>query len=107
TGGDAGAVRAPFDLASDPHLVSRSFWQECERPYIDRHLQPSAPFRATSQPLPVQMCAPTLGQHNLDVLHDMLGLSTQAIEALEAGGVIGTEAYPPARFAKQAKGTVA
>jgi len=103
----AGAVRAPFDLAADPHLASRGFWQDCHRPYIERHVQPSAPFRATSAPLPVRMCAPTLGQHNVEVLSNMLGLSSQAVEALEADGVIGTEAYPPARFVKQDKGKIA
>lgn len=97
----AGVVRAPFDLATDSHLAARGFWQECERPYIDRHLQPSAPFRADSMPLPVRLCAPTLGQHNVEVLGGMLGLPAQAIEALEADGVIGTQAYPPARFVKQ------
>lgn len=99
----AGVVRAPFDLAADPHLAARNFWQECHRPYIDRHLQPSAPFRAAGVPLPVSLCAPTLGQHNVEILGDMLGLSTAAIEALEADGVIGTLAYPPARFVKQDK----
>jgi crotonobetainyl-CoA:carnitine CoA-transferase CaiB-like acyl-CoA transferase len=35
--------------------------------------------------------APTLGQHNRHILHDILGMSVEAIDQLAAHGVIGTE----------------
>jgi crotonobetainyl-CoA:carnitine CoA-transferase CaiB-like acyl-CoA transferase len=36
------------------------------------------------------MPSPSLGEHNRDVLGDLLGLSEQEIAALEAQGIIGT-----------------
>nr|WP_256789106.1 CoA transferase [Frankia alni] len=35
--------------------------------------------------------APLLGQHNTEILRDLLGLSDEAVKTLEANGVIGTE----------------
>ncbi len=33
---------------------------------------------------------PTLGQHNREILHGELGLTNDAFERLEAGGLVGT-----------------
>jgi len=39
--------------------------------------------------------APTLGEHNIPVLQDILGLSQTEIDKLAAAGIIGTRAVPP------------
>jgi len=39
--------------------------------------------------------APTLGEHNMPVLRDILGLSQTEIDKLAAAGIIGTRAVPP------------
>ena len=92
----AGVVRSPFDLAADPHLAARGFWQPVDRPFCGPHLQPSLPFREGFGPYPVRHPAPTLGEFNEQVLGDMLGLSPDELAILAAKGVIGTEALPPA-----------
>jgi crotonobetainyl-CoA:carnitine CoA-transferase CaiB-like acyl-CoA transferase len=92
----AGAVRCPYDLASDPHLAARGFWQTVDRPYCGPHVQPLLPFREDDRPFTVRRPSPTLGEHNAYVLGELLGLSTADLARLEADGVIGTEALPPA-----------
>jgi crotonobetainyl-CoA:carnitine CoA-transferase CaiB-like acyl-CoA transferase len=92
----AGVVRSPFDLAADPHLAARGFWQPVDRPFCGPHVQPSLPFREDATPYPVRHAAPTLGEFNEAVLGDILGLSRDELALLAAKGVIGTEALPPA-----------
>ncbi|WP_424812290.1 CoA transferase [Roseococcus sp. YIM B11640] len=94
----AGAIRWPTELRQDPHLAARGFWQERERAFIGTHTLPSAPLRMQGgPPLDIRRPAPTLGQHNAAVLGGMLGISPAEIEALEAAGIIGTEAIPTAQ----------
>ena len=93
----AAAVRHPIELIDDPHLAARGFWQWIERAHVGRHPQPSPPYRDSGAPVTVTTPAPTLGQHNHEVLGSVLGLSTAEIERLVREGVIGTEALPPAQ----------
>jgi crotonobetainyl-CoA:carnitine CoA-transferase CaiB-like acyl-CoA transferase len=86
----AGVARSPVDLGRDPHLVQRRYWQETEHRFQGRHLQPSAPFRLDSGPLPVRRPAPTLGEHSTSVLHELAGLSSDEISELEKQGVVGS-----------------
>lgn len=93
----AGVVRSPFATFADPHLRARGFWQACERTHIGAHLQPSTGYRQGRTPYPVRSPAPTLGEHNEEVLGGLLGLSKDEIEALERDGVIGRRAVPPSQ----------
>jgi crotonobetainyl-CoA:carnitine CoA-transferase CaiB-like acyl-CoA transferase len=93
----AGAVRHPMDLLVDPHLKARNFWQWIERAYVGRHPQPSPPYRDGDGPIAICTPAATLGQHNEEVLCDLLGLSKADLERLERKGIIGREALPPTR----------
>ena len=101
----AGVVRSPLALLDDPQLRARGFWQFVERAFVGRHPQPSPPYREAGAPYAVRGAAPTLGQHNGDVLADRLGLSAIEIARLEAAGVIGTQAVTMAlRKARAATG---
>ena len=93
----AGAVRPPFELLEDPHLVARDFWQWIERAYVGRHPQPSAPYRDGDTPIAVRTLASTLGQYNDEVLGGVLGLSQAELDRLTREGVTGTAALPPAQ----------
>jgi crotonobetainyl-CoA:carnitine CoA-transferase CaiB-like acyl-CoA transferase len=88
-------VRAPLDLLDDPHLAARGFWQWIDRAHVGRHPQPSPAYREHGRPLAIAHPAPTLGQHNIDVLRGLLGLSDEEIARLTDAGVIGTRAVPP------------
>lgn len=86
----AGVARLPIDLLNDRHLRSRSFLQEVDRAFVARHPQPSMPIREGSEPYPIRAAAPTLGQHNRQILSELLGLCDAQIAELVADGIIGT-----------------
>lgn len=86
----AGVARLPIDLLQDPHLGSRAFLQEFERAFIGLHPQPSMPIREGSKPYVIRNVAPTLGQHNREILSGLLGLSDAEIAQLEREAIIGT-----------------
>ncbi|MEY9981565.1 crotonobetainyl-CoA:carnitine CoA-transferase CaiB-like acyl-CoA transferase [Bradyrhizobium yuanmingense] len=86
----AGVVRLPIDLLQDPHLRSRAFFQRVERAFIGPHLQPSIPIREGARPHAIRRAAPTLGEHNSEILADLLGLGEAEIADLANKGIIGT-----------------
>jgi crotonobetainyl-CoA:carnitine CoA-transferase CaiB-like acyl-CoA transferase len=102
----AGIAKLPQDLAADPHLWSVGHWQPSDRPLMGPHLLPSVAYREgdTRLPYPIVRLAPTLGQHNHEVLHDLLGLTDDEIAALERDEVIGTVATPPKPKTKKTGG---
>jgi crotonobetainyl-CoA:carnitine CoA-transferase CaiB-like acyl-CoA transferase len=81
----------------EPHLMERGFWQEVDRPFLERHLQPSAAFREEGQPYPIRNAAPTLGQSTREVLTRILGLTAAELDRLEAERVIGETPIPLAQ----------
>ncbi|WP_407121394.1 CaiB/BaiF CoA transferase family protein [Bradyrhizobium sp. STM 3561] len=87
----AGVARLPIDLLKDPHLRSRAYLQEVERAFIGLHPQPSMPIREGGGPHSIRTAAPTLGQHNREILSELLGLSESEIAELAREGIIGTK----------------
>jgi crotonobetainyl-CoA:carnitine CoA-transferase CaiB-like acyl-CoA transferase len=51
---------------------------------------PTVPFRFASQKSWLRSAAPTVGQHNREILRDVIGLDERELDSLEAEGVIGT-----------------
>ncbi len=87
----AAVVAHQAELFDDPHLAARGFFIEVEHPVagVRRHPAPMARFER--MPLtPVRGPAPTLGQHNEEVLLGILGISRQRYDELERDQVIGT-----------------
>lgn len=97
----AGVARLPIDLLNDRHLQSRAFLQEVERAFIGRHPQASLPIREDSEPYPIRAAAPTLGQHNREILSGFLGLSDAEIAQLARDGIIGTAMLSEGELAQQ------
>ncbi len=92
----AAVVRNTMDVLYDPHLNARGYWQWRERAFVGNQPNPSAPYRPMgegddSRPYAVEWPAPTLGQHNREVLSRLLGLSEAELDALEADDIIGAE----------------
>ena len=88
-----GIPAAPiFDnrLASQhPQFAARGFFEELEHPVAGTHPHAGPPFRYASVERWAREPAPTMGQHNREVLGE-LGLDEAEIERLEQSGVIGT-----------------
>lgn len=90
----AGVARLPADLAGDPHLMKVGHWQAVDRPFMGPHLLPSVAYREgdANAPYAITRLAPTLGQHNDEVLRDLLGLDASAIAELRDADIIGNTA---------------
>ncbi|MCP3392218.1 CoA transferase [Bradyrhizobium sp. CCGB12] len=97
----AGVARSPIDLLKDSHLRSRAFVQEVERTFIGLHPQPSMPIREGARPHAIHTAAPTLGQHNREILSGCLGLSDAEITHLMRQGIIGTKMLSEEELARQ------
>jgi crotonobetainyl-CoA:carnitine CoA-transferase CaiB-like acyl-CoA transferase len=88
----AGVVQTNVDLLSDAHLQARqAFWMIAHAlagtfPYL------APALRLTATPARLQQPAPNLGEHNVEILQRLLGLSAAELQDLEAKGVIGTTA---------------
>ena len=78
-------------MHGDPHLQARGFFEPIAHPEAGTHLYPGPLARFSEQPLsPVRGPAPTLGQHNHELLCDLIGVSEAEYQRLEADGIIGT-----------------
>lgn len=89
----AAALLDGAEVLNDPHLAARDTFESIDvgtppRPYPSQRALP-ARFDGF-EPRPAGP-APRLGEHNREVLGDLLGLGDPELERLEAEGVIGSE----------------
>lgn len=103
----AGVARLPIDLTYDAHLATTGHWQPVNRPWLGPHLIPLVSYREgdAEKPYAVRWTAPTLGQHNAEVLRELLGLSDAEIQKLAKDVIIGNVAVSkaPVKPAKAAE----
>lgn len=93
----AAATHTSVDILNDPHLQQRGFWQYLDRAVVGRQPNPSPPYRVGDTPFAVSAPAPTLGEHNTDVLGGILGLGDDELERLTELGIIGTRPRMPSK----------
>ena len=82
----------------NPQVNARSFYEAVEHPLAGTHRFPAFPVRFGRQPDRwFARPAPTLGEHNAEVLGDLLGVDEEELARLEAAQIIGTRpAFAPA-----------
>jgi crotonobetainyl-CoA:carnitine CoA-transferase CaiB-like acyl-CoA transferase len=86
----AAPVLAPRDIAHNPQMRARGFFETVDHPVVGTHDLPGLPFRLSErQTAWLRSPPPTLGQHNEEVLRDVLGLGDDEIETLRSAGIIG------------------
>ncbi len=85
----AGAARDPRTISRHPQLAARGFFEEIDHPAAGRQPTVGLPFRYDGVDRWLTRPAPTLGQHDHEVL-TALGLGEDDIAALAAADVIGT-----------------
>jgi crotonobetainyl-CoA:carnitine CoA-transferase CaiB-like acyl-CoA transferase len=85
----AAPVADPRRVRDDPQLLHRGFFECFEHPVVGAHFAPAVPFRYASVERWLRTPAPTLGQHNREILRELCGLSDAEVDDLEAQGVIG------------------
>jgi crotonobetainyl-CoA:carnitine CoA-transferase CaiB-like acyl-CoA transferase len=87
----ASEVADPCRLVqTNPQLQARRYFETPEHAVTGAMPLPSLPFRYASIDRWLRTPAPTIGQHNEQVLCGMLGLGPGDLRDLEAEGVIGT-----------------
>lgn len=85
----AGVVRDPRLAGTAGPIAVGLLIEQVEHPVVGEHPVPGLPFRLTSVSRWIRTPAPTLGQHNTEVLEE-IGYTDEKIARLERGGVVGT-----------------
>jgi crotonobetainyl-CoA:carnitine CoA-transferase CaiB-like acyl-CoA transferase len=85
----AAAVQDARFLSDHPQIAARGFCERMPHPVVGDLPLMTVPFRYASVPRWLQRAAPTLGQHNHELLRE-LGYGDAEIAAFEAEKVIGT-----------------
>lgn len=82
-------ISTPGDLAQNPHLADREFYQPVQHPEMGTSVLYPLPIpRFSATPVSVRRRPPTLGEHNAEVYCDDLGLSRQELGYLRSMGVV-------------------
>ena len=84
----SGPIYDSSDLLSDPNIRQRGVWQEVDHPGAGSVTHPGRPFIMNETPWRFKNPAPTLGQHNEDVLCGRLGYARRDLVRLRRLGVI-------------------
>ncbi|MGE0222529.1 MAG: CaiB/BaiF CoA transferase family protein [Acetobacteraceae bacterium] len=84
-----GSVRTPEMLLEDGHLQDRGFWKQVEHPELGRSFTyPGEAAIYNGTPWRISRRAPLIGEHNVEVFCDELGLSRGELGVLAESGVV-------------------
>jgi CoA:oxalate CoA-transferase len=83
-----GMVTTVEDLAASEQLQARDFFVELEHPQMGKIKCPTTPYHFSRTPSRYDRPAPTLGQHNREILGQRLGYSREELARMRGGGVI-------------------
>lgn len=90
---DAGIPSAPINtidrVTQDPHIAgAREMFVDIEHPVAGKITMTGNQVKFTNNKATIRMPAPTLGQHNYEVLKERLGYSDEKIEQLIRSGIL-------------------
>ena len=83
-----GMVQSPDDVVSCPQLEAREYFQEVEHPVAGKARYSTSPFKMSDAPVFPWRPAPNLGQHNNEVLQELLGYSETDLLRLKERGAL-------------------
>jgi len=87
----AGAVLNGKEQALDPHLKERDYYWVHKHPVVGTRALAGPWSKLSKTPAIMRMPPPTLGQHNEQVLSELLGMSKEEIAELASEGIISTK----------------
>jgi crotonobetainyl-CoA:carnitine CoA-transferase CaiB-like acyl-CoA transferase len=82
-------VRDLIEVTNDKHMHERGMLEWIDHPQFGKIVVPNSPLRLHGADRVERVPSPRLGQHNRDVLRELLNLDPAEVERLEAEGVIG------------------
>ena len=83
------ACLTPGEALKFPQLVDRGFWTEVAHPELGTSLTyPGGFVRFTEADCGIRFRAPLIGEHNIEIYCDELGISREALVTLKQGHVI-------------------
>ena len=89
----AAPVLSVAETLTHPHHVARGTVRTITDPVAGSFQIPGMPLRFSKFPDDLPLEAPTLGQHNAEVLRDWLGMSEQEIASLQSANVLQAGEY--------------
>jgi crotonobetainyl-CoA:carnitine CoA-transferase CaiB-like acyl-CoA transferase len=81
-------VRNAIEVMNDTHMHVRGMLQHVNHPSLGDVILPNSPLRLHGADRPEAIPSPSLGQHNLEVYGDWLGLGADGVAALQRDGAI-------------------
>ena len=84
-----GAINNIAQVVEHPQVKARGALVEMQHPRAGKVKMVGVPVRLSETPGSVRTPSPTLGEHTVEVLRDLLGMSPEAVAALRDQGVIG------------------
>jgi CoA:oxalate CoA-transferase len=83
-----GPVQNAQDIYDCPHVAARQMLIDVPDPILGTVKLVGPPFKMSGNHVPVASPAPLLGEHNLEILREVLGYSDQKVADLQAEGVL-------------------
>lgn len=83
-----GPVQNAQEIFECPHLAARRALIEVEDPVAGKVKLVGPPIKMSNQMAPIAQAAPRLGEHNAEILRDLLGYTPEQIQELEGSGVL-------------------
>lgn len=83
-----GPVLSPIDALAHPYFIERGTVRTVHDPILGELKLPGFPLRFSAQPEVPELFAPLLGEHNGEVLGQVLGYADERIASLAASGVL-------------------
>jgi formyl-CoA transferase len=90
---DKGVPLTPVNSVADAvaleQLKARHFWVEVPYPKLGTSITQPGPFCKSTEPMcEIRRRAPSIGEHNAEILGSELGLSSERLATLQQDGVI-------------------
>lgn len=83
-----GPINSVDKVVADPQVLSRDMIVETHHPIAGTIQMAGVPIKMSATPGSVDKPAPLLGQHTAEILHELLGLTTEQIEGLRQRQVV-------------------
>ena len=82
-------VNTSKDITENAQLKDRKFWVDINHPELSTTIRyPGAFAKLSETPINIKRRAPLIGEHNLEIYQNELGISSSELRNLQSSGVI-------------------